>query len=475
MPLCESYKGDGNRRKAGKRTGNFRPGNQGDGILLELVILACLILLNAFFAASEIAFISLNDNKLQMQAEEGDGKAKAMLALTREPSRFLATIQIGITLAGFLASALAADRFSETVADWAAHAGVPLPYATLDAIAVIAITLILSYFTLVFGELVPKRLAMQKAETIARLAVRPLSLLAAVTSPFVKFLSLSTNVTVRLFGVDPHADEEQVTEEEIRLLVDAGKKKGAIREAESIMIDNIFEFDNKIASDIMTHRTNIAAIRHNASLADVIAFVNRTRFTRYPVFGAGLDDIIGILHVKELIRFAGGSENRAFRLRDLCRKPYHAPVSRPTDQLFRDMQARKEHMAIIIDEYGGTAGLVTIEDLLEEIVGNIFDEYDEVTEQIVPLEDGQWLADGIVSLDEVENLLRAGLPVEDYDTLNGFLTGELGRLPEPGETPEISFGGCVFRVSEVGERRIGKVVISRTAPPDGGQRRKNNH
>jgi len=435
--------------------------------LAELLLLAVLILLNAFFAASEIAFISLNDNRLAAQAEEGDRKAKAILALVREPSRFLATIQIGITLAGFLASAFAADRFSETVAAWAQDLGVPLPLATLNAIAVVAITLVLSYFTLVFGELVPKRLAMQKAETIARIAVRPLALLAAAAGPFVRFLSLSTNAIVRLLGVDPNADEEQVTEEEIRLLVDAGKKKGAIQESESEMIDNIFEFDNKIASDIMTHRTGIVAIPKTASFEDVIGVVNRTKFTRYPVYGAGLDDIVGILHVKELFRFLNGGEKREFRLEALCRKPYHAPVSRPTDELFRDMQARKEHMAVVIDEYGGTAGLVTIEDLLEEIVGNIFDEYDEDTPPIVQLEDGSWLADGIAGLDEVEDELQAGLPVDEYDTLNGFLTGELGRLPEPGETPEVVWGGHVFRVTEVGERRIGKVRIFRADGPAG--------
>jgi putative hemolysin len=379
--------------------------SKGDEIMLEMAVLLVLILLNAFFAASEIAFISLNDNKLMMEAEAGDRKAKAMLALVREPSRFLATIQIGITLAGFLASAFAADRFSETVADWAAGLGVPLPYATLDAIAVVVITLILSYFTLVFGELVPKRLAMQKSETIARMAVTPLSGLAAVASPFVKFLSLSTNLIVRLLGVDPKADEEQVTEEEIRMLVDVGKKKGAIRESESIMIDNVFEFDNKIAADIMTHRTNITAIPKTASLGEAADVVNRTKFTRYPVYGAGLDDIVGILHVKELMAYLTGGAGREFRLEELCRKPYHAPVSRPTDELFRDMQARKEHMAIIIDEYGGTAGIVTIEDLLEEIVGNIFDEYDEDVRQIVALDNGDWLADGIVGLDEVEEVL----------------------------------------------------------------------
>lgn len=428
--------------------------------MVEISVLLALILLNAFFASAEIAFISLNDNKLAVQAEDGDRKAGAMLALLREPSRFLATIQIGITLAGFLASALAAESFAGDLAGWAADVGVPLPPTTLHGIAVVLITLILSYFTLVFGELVPKRLAMQKAESIARLAIKPLSLLAIVTAPFVKLLSVSTNATVRLLGVNPGEDEEQVTEEEIRMMIDLGMKKGTIRESESMMIDNIFEFDNKTAADIMTHRTNMVAIAKTASLKQILSVVNTSKYTRYPVYGAGLDEIVGVLHVKELLRFADGGRDKPFRLKALCRKPYHVPASRPTDRLLRDMQARKEHLAIIIDEYGGTAGIVTIEDLLEEIVGNIFDEYDDDDGDMTALEDGAWLAEGIVSLDEAEMLLGAGLPVHEYDTLNGFLTGRLGRLPEQGETPQIIYGGHVFQVEEVLARRIGKVRIA---------------
>lgn len=425
-----------------------------------MAVLLALILLNAFFASAEIAFISLNDNKLAAQAGDGDKKARAMLALLREPSRFLATIQIGITLAGFLASALAAESFAGDLAGWAAGAGVPLPPAALHGIAVVLITLILSYFTLVFGELVPKRLAMQKAEPIARLAIKPLSLLAVVTAPFVKLLSLSTNATVRLLGVNPHEDGEQVTEEEIRMMVDLGMKKGAILESESVMIDNIFELDNKTAADIMTHRTNVVAIAKTATLPQILAVINTSKYTRYPVYGAGLDEIVGVLHVKELLRFADGGRDRPFRLKALCRKPYHVPASRPTDRLLRDMQARKEHMAIVIDEYGGTAGIVTIEDLLEEIVGNIFDEYDDDEGSIVPLADGTWLAEGIAGLDDVEMLLGAGLPVDKYDTLNGFLTGQLGRLPERGERPQVIYGGHVFQVEEALARRIGKVRIA---------------
>lgn len=429
-------------------------------MLIEIFVLVVLILVNAFFAASEIALISLNDNKVKAQADDGDKKAAMILKLLREPSRFLATIQIGITLAGFMASAFAADSFSESIAVFAADMGVPLPLATLDAIAVVIITLILSYFTLVFGELVPKRLAMKKAEAISRIAVGPLKWLSVLTAPFVKLLTFSTNIIVRLFGVNPNEEDEEVTEEEIRMMVEVGRERGAIQESEQRMIDNIFEFDNKIASDIMTHRTNIAAISSKATMPEVIQYVNEMKYTRYPVYGESIDDIVGILHVKEMMPFLQDCDESTFRLENLLRKPFYVPNSRPTDELYRDLQRTKVHMAIVIDEYGGTAGVITIEDLLEEIVGNIFDEYDEEEpREIVPLDEHTYQMDGMVSLDEVERLLRAGLPVDEFETLSGFLIGQLGRLPEMGEKPEIRYEGIVFKAEEATDRRIAKVKV----------------
>lgn len=428
--------------------------------MLNVLVLVVLILLNAFFAASEIALISLNDNKVKAQAEEGDQHAKRLLKLLQEPSRFLATIQIGITLAGFLASAFAADRFSEAIAGLAYRLGVPLPFATLDAIAVVLITVFLSYFTLVFGELVPKRLAMQRTERVSRMAVRPLLLLSKLTMPFVHLLTWSTNVTVRLFGVDPNEEDEEVTEEEIRMMVDVGLERGTIQESEQRMIDNIFEFDNKDASDIMTHRTHIVAIPHTATLNEVIETINETQFTRYPVYKGSLDEIVGILHVKEMMPFLNHCDEASFQLTNLLRKPFHVPISRKTDELFRDMQKAKEHMAVVVDEYGGTAGIVTIEDLLEEIVGNIFDEYDDEEDQeVVRLEDGTYLIDGTVSLDEVEELLEIDLPVDEYDTLSGFIIGQVGRFPGKDEHPEVTYGGAKFVAEEVGRRCINKVRV----------------
>lgn len=283
-----------------------------------------------------------------------------------------------------------------------------------------------------------------------------MNMLSVVTSPFVKLLSVSTNFVVRLFGVDPGADEKRVTEEEIRMLVDVGEEKGTIHESEKEMINNIFEFDNKIVSDIMTHRTDIAGIPIDSSLQDVLDTVKRKKFTRFPVYEDNIDNIIGILNVKDLL-FLLEDNNQDFDLKHLLRQPYFVPESKKTDELFKELQSTKTHMAVAIDEYGGTAGIVTIEDLIEEIVGNIFDEYDEEEKEFEKLDENTYLINGVASLERVEDFLEVELPVEDYDTLSGFLIGQLGRIPGENENPEIEFNGLVFKVEEMVEKRIAKV------------------
>jgi putative hemolysin len=412
--------------------------------------------LNAFFAASEIALISLNENKIKYLADEGNKKAKQIRKVLSEPSKFLATIQIGITLAGFLASAFAAESFAGPLVKLIKRAQLPMGENVLKTAAVIIITIILSYFTLVLGELVPKRLAMKKAEPISFFVVLPLYFLSIGASPFVKLLTASTNFVVRLFGIDPHADEKQITEEEIRMLVDVGEERGAIDESEKEMINNIFEFDNKIVSEIMTHRTDIVGIPIAAGLKEIFAVINREKYTRYPVYEDDIDNIVGILNIKDLIQLLG--ENReAFSMKKIMRQPYFVPASKKTDQLLRELQNRKTHMAVAIDEYGGTAGIVTIEDLIEEIVGNIFDEYDEVEKDFEKLDENTFLLNGAASLERVSDVLKVDLPVNDYDTLSGFLIGQLGRIPREEEKPVIEFEGLVFKVEEMAEKRIVKV------------------
>lgn len=432
-------------------------------MLTEILFLMVLIVVNAFFAASEMALVSLNDNKIRFMAEEGNKKAKLLRKLLGEPSRFLATIQIGITLAGFLASAFAAEGFSGKLVELIKMTGVTLSDELLKLVSVIVITIILSYFTLVFGELVPKRLAMKKAESISMFVVGPLCFLSTVTAPFVKLLTLSTNFFVRLFGVNPNEVDEEVTEEEIRMMVDVGEEKGTIHETEKFMINNIFEFNNKIASDVMTHRTDIVALSINADFDEVITFIEQEKYSRIPVYEDNIDNIIGVLHAKSLIQFLIENNHRdKFYLKDIIRHPYYVPTSKRTDELFKELQKNKTHLAIIIDEYGGTAGIVTLEDLIEEIVGSIFDEDDEEEKEIEKLDENTYILSGSISLEDVEEYLDIALPVEEYDTLSGFVIGQLGRIPSQEEYPIIEFSGIVFKVEVVNEKKISKVKVCRT-------------
>ncbi|MFS0863172.1 hemolysin family protein [Fredinandcohnia sp. 179-A 10B2 NHS] len=431
-------------------------------MVFEIIVLLLLMLLNAFFAASEMALVSLNDNKVKMMADSGDKKAKMLHKLLSNPSNFLATIQIGITLAGFLASAFAAGTFAGYLSEWLIDMGVPIPLGLINSISVVVITLVLSYFTLVIGELVPKRLALQKAEAISMIAVTPLTILSKLTAPFVKLLTLSTNGIVRLFGVDPNAEDENVTEEEIRMMVDVGKERGTIQESEKMMINNIFEFDNKTVSDIMTHRTNIVAVPLEYSLQEIIKLVMDEKYTRFPVYDESIDKIVGILHTKELIQFVENCEDNTFNLKELLRDPYFVLESKHTNELFKEMQKNNIHMAIVIDEYGGTDGIVTIEDLIEEIVGNIFDEYDEYTiadEEVTQLDDKTYSMVGTINLYEVEDILKISLPTDEFDTLSGFIIGQLGYIPSTDSYPEIVYENYIFRVEEMDEKRIMRIIV----------------
>lgn len=431
-------------------------------MITQILFLIVLILLNAFFAASEMALISLSDNKIRRMSEESNKKVKQLKKLLGEPSRFLATIQIGITIAGFLASAFAAEGFSGGLVQLIKKTGVPLSDDFLKLVAVIIITIILSYFTLVFGELVPKRVAMKKAESISLFVVGPLCFLSKFTAPFVKLLTVSTNFFVRLFGVNPNEVDEEVTEEEIRMMVDVGEEKGTIHETEKFMINNIFEFNNKTAADVMTHRIDIVALSVDADFNEVIRFIEEEKYSRIPVYEDNIDHIIGVLHSKLLIQFLiDNNQTEKFCLKDIIRQPYYVPTSKRTDRLFKELQKNKTHLAIIIDEYGGTAGIVTLEDLIEEIMGNIFDEDDEEEKDIEVIDENTYILNGSISLEEVEDYLKIELPEERYDTLSGFIIGQLGRIPSEGENPLIECNGFVFKVEVINDKKIAKVKVCR--------------
>ncbi len=427
----------------------------------QIILLFALILCNAFFAASEIAIISLNDAKLRRMAEDGHKKAKQVLALTNDTSRFLATIQVGVTLAGFLTSATAAQSLSAPLANWFIEL-VPAmaPRAALvQSVSVVVITLLMSYFSLVLGELVPKRIAMQKAEKLAFAFIGILRGVAFFTRPFVKILSLSTNALVRLFGMDPHADQENVTEEEIRMMVDVGEEKGVIEETQKDMINNIFEFDDLTAGEVMTPRTDVAALDVEDDLSEALEIAVEQGYSRLPVYEEDIDHIIGILHIKDLLPYVGQKLPKEVSLRSLLRETYFVPETKHCGDLFNEMTAKRMQMAVVVDEYGGVAGIVSMEDLLESIVGNMQDEFDQEEEEITQLADNAFEVDGSISMEELRELLNVELPEGDYDTVAGFLMEQLGRIPDPDEHPQVEFRNVVFTVQKMDDRRIEEVHI----------------
>ena len=437
------------------------------GLIIKIVLLFVLILFNAFFAMSEIAIISLNDNKIDRLANEGNKKAKKVLKLTSNSSNFLSTIQIGVTLAGFLTSASASPSFVDTltVAIEKLSFLSGISDNVIRTFSVIVITLITSYFYLVLGELVPKKIGMSNPEKISFKVVGILLFIQKAATPFVKALSLSTNGVVRLFGIDPHADPESVTEEEILMMVDVGEEKGVIEDVQKEMINNIFEFDDINAGDIMTHRTDIAAIDVEDPLSDVISLAVKEGFSRIPVFEEELDNIIGIIHIKDLLPFIGHQLPHETTLRSIMREAYYIPESKRCGDLFKEMTESNTHMAIVVDEYGGTAGLLTMEDLVESIVGNIRDEYDN-EEEISQINETTFTIDGTTPIDEVNELTKVLIPDGDYDTLAGFLISKLGFLPKDGDMNEVEYKNLHFTILNVEERRIGKVRIEILPTPD---------
>lgn len=423
---------------------------------MQLIILIVLILVNAFFAASEIAFISLNDAKIELMAKDGDKKAKKIVKMLKEPSKFLATIQIGITLAGFLSSAFASDTFAGKLAPML-HDLVPsISIETWSGISIIIITIILSYFTLIFGELVPKRIAMKKSEVIAFASIGVIQFISSVTSPFVKFLEFSTNVVSKLFGVTGN-EEEVVTEEEIRMMVDVGQEKGTIEENEKEMINNIFEFNDRTVSEIMTPRNEIFALDGNLAMADAITEIaNDYRYSRIPIYKENVDQIVGILYVKDMLL---EQKSKNTKIKNIAKDAYFVPETKDIDELFSEMRKTKKQIAIVIDEYGGTAGLVTMEDILEEIVGDIFDEFDEFESEYEKIDENTYRLDGGVPIYECKKILNIDIPEGDYETLSGYLIEALGRIPSDKEKPIVEIENVVYKIEKIKDKRILKVKV----------------
>ena len=420
----------------------------------QLLVLLILILLNAFFAATEIAFISLNDAKIEIEAKDGNKKAKSIQKMLKKPSEFLATIQIGITLAGFLSSAFASESFADDLAPILNNLIPALSVETWNTISIVLITIILSYFTLVFGELVPKRLGMKNAEKMAYAAVGIIKGISIITKPFVKFLTVSTNIISKIFGVG-ETDEETVTEEEIRMMVDVGQEKGAIAEEEKEMINNVFELNDRAVSEIMVHRTDIFALEMNMTISEAIEELTEDdRYSRIPVYDETIDEIKGIVHIKDLLLT---TKNKNSKLKSIAKEAYFVSETKMIDELFSELRKNKKQIAIVIDEYGGTAGLVTMEDILEEIVGDIYDEYDEEEEWVKKIDENTFMLDGNVSIHDLEKILEVDIPEGDYDTLSGYLIEELGRIPKEKERPLIETEKITYKIEKYKDKRILKV------------------
>lgn len=440
-----------------------------DGNLyIYILLLIFLIFTNAFFAMSEIAIITLNDNKVRRMAAGGDKRAAILVKLIDRPSDFLATIQVGVTLSGFLASAVAADTFTEYIilavqrAQWA----VSIPVVRI--VSLVVITFILSYFTLVLGELVPKRVAMKHYEKIALRVAVPLKYIYALEKPFVSLLSASTNAVLRLFGIDPNAPAEEVTEEEIRMMIDVGEESGNIEQSEKDMINNIFEFDDRSVEDMMTHRTEIIAVEVGTPLLEIVDTAMESGYSRIPVYEDDLDSIVGILYVKDLLLFiAADVDNDTFDVTKFMHPPLYVPESTNGDTLLSEFKEKKLHMAIVVDEYGGTSGLVTMEDLIESIVGNIQDEYDDEEEEISLLDDNRYMIDGLTPLEDVCKFFDIHIEDEDdFDTIGGYVVNRLGYIPEEDECPAVTVGGVVFTVRTMEERRVDKIEAERIPSAD---------
>ena len=437
-------------------------------VLLRLGLQLLLILLNAVFAATEIAVISMNDAKLASMAAAGNKKAVRLARITSKPAKFLATIQVAITLSGFLGSAFAADAFADPLAELLTKTGTSVSQETLRTVCVILITLLLSYLTLVFGELVPKRIAMKRAESLALGVSGFLSFISKLFAPLVWGLSASTNVVLRLFGIDPNEQDNTVTEEEIRMMIDAGSEKGAIDEEEKELLQNVFEFDDLTAGEIATHRTDVAIlwIEEPGDWEDTII---QSRHTIFPVCEETVDNIVGVVNAKDFFALRGRRDKAS--LRSILRQPYLVPESVRADVLFSNLKKKREQFAVVLDEQGGMEGVVTITDILECIVGD-FDE-DTLAENngqpdIVQKEENLWLISGQTPIDEVCEALDVAISDEDFDTFGGYVLSILGEIPED-DTPRFTIEdelGLLITVTSVKEHRIEMTEVQRTVPPE---------
>lgn len=427
----------------------------GDSIILQIVILIILTLINAFFSCAEMATVSVNKNKLKRLAESGNKKASLVQKLIEEPTKFFSTIQVAITLAGFFSSASAATGLSSPLGQWLTDRKIPYGHQ----ISLILVTIVLSYFTLVFGELVPKRIALQNAESISMFAVKPIKMISKGASPFIRLLTFSTNLVMKLFGGKGDGAEDILSREEIKSLVEEGQVHGVLNENEKEMINSIIEFDDKLAKEIMTPKINVYAINVLDPMEEYIDSLLETKYSRIPVYEDDIDNVIGILYSKDFMRESVKTGYRNVDIRSIMTKPYLVPDSKNIYELFKELQKSKNHIAVLIDEYGGFSGIVTMEDLVEEVMGDIEDEYDNVVPKIKKLDNDTYLIDGLLTIDELNSKLDLNISSDNYETISGLLIDTMGEIPNDHDDRTIELDNLVFKIESVNKKRIDKVKL----------------
>lgn len=436
----------------------------GGTITGQLLLLFILTMTNAFFAASEMAMVSVDKKKLSVEAEDGNKKAKMLLDLLKEPSRFFSTIQVGVTAAGFFASGSAAKGLSDDLGRLLVRFGVPFA----DNVAFVLITVILMYFNLVFGELVPKRVALKYSEKFSKFAIGAINIIDKLMRPFVALLSFSTNSVLKLLGIETEGVEEKITLEEIRSMVEVGQEQGVINPIEREMIDGVIGFDDKLAEEVMTARTEVFMIDLEDPLEEYLDELLQLKYSRIPVYEGYVDNIVGILYLKDLLleAYKVGFDN--IDIRKILRPAYFVPERKNINELFNELQAKRQHMAILIDEYGGFSGIVTMEDLIEEIVGDIDDEYDQDEPELRKIDESVYIAKGTLSIRELNNKLDLELDEdsEDYDTLGGFLIDQIGYIPENGQKVVVEYENLEFHIEEISDKRICWVRIVINEPKE---------
>lgn len=439
------------------RSGEFHmnPDPESQQIILQLILIVVLTLLNAFFASAEMALVSLNKNRVRSQAATGDKKAMLLAKLVDDPSKFLATIQVGITLAGFFSSASAATSIAtrlEPVFGGSSFA---------KELSIIVVTIVLSYITLVFGELYPKRLALQKSEKIARVSVRPIMAVGVLLRPFVKFLSFSTDILVKITRMEKNTDNEKMTREEMQLLIETGRRDGVIEVEELQMLRGVFEMDNKYAREVMVPRTDafmVDAETDSEALCDALLSEN---FSRVPVYTDDQDSVLGILHMKDFFAEARKSGFENIDVKSLVKEAYFAQETMFIDDLLKNMQRTRNQMAILMDEYGGVAGIVTVEDLLEEIVGEIDDENDVFSDEVKKIDDSTFIVEGRMTLDDFNKMFHVELPSRGVDTVAGFVLTLTGTIPEKDDKVVVEYGSLRFTVEEMNDARLVSVRVEK--------------